>query len=69
MTKRTIYLREVSKNEFEQNWGFETYFNRYFTVYIPVYVRCTKQGKINWKRTNVYTSDMFKYFDRPVKIV
>lgn len=63
---RTLYLKQTTVNEIDENWGFKTYFN--FSQ-SPFYIQCTKQGVINWDKASVYTNDMLKNIKRTVVIV
>lgn len=68
MKRRTLYVKEVTREELSKKWDFNVSISLNNSRSEPLYIRCTKSGKVNWEMAPIYTAQQLASWDR-VKIL
>jgi len=60
---KKLNVIEVTDEEFEEKWGFSSNSLPPSHRDTQLYVKCNKEGKVNWDKTPVYNKTELKEYD------
>lgn len=56
---RTLYVKETTRKEVAEKWGFSL--PRFHKN--PLFIRCNKEGEVNWEKNSLYSEQEIKRID------